>query len=76
MKLTSIKKNKKYIVKYIEDSNFKVNIIEFGIFPNQIVKFVYKAPFGGPIAILTGDLQGNVIAISRRESDLVIVEEI
>lgn len=76
MKLSAIEKNKKYKVKSIEDSKYKVNILEFGIFPNQIIEFAFKAPLGGPIAILTGECMGNVIAISRKEADLVIVEEI
>jgi len=74
--LADIKKDKTYKVVSIEDSKYKVQILEFGLFKDQIVKLVYKAPFSGPIAILTGDFSSHPIAITKKEAELIILEEI
>lgn len=76
MTLADIKKDKTYKVVSIEDSKYKVQILEFGIIKGKIIKLAYKAAFGGPIGILTGDFMGNVLAISKKEAKLVIIEEI
>ncbi len=76
MTLADIKKDKTYKVVSIEDSKYKVQILEFGIIPNQKIKLAYKGLFSDPIGILTGDFMGNVLAISKKEAKLVIIEEI
>lgn len=76
MTLADIKKDKTYKVVSIEDSKYKVQILEFGIIKGKLIKLAYKAAFGGPIGILTDDFTGNVLAFCKKTAKLIIIEEI
>ena len=57
----------------ISESSLKVKLIEMGLILGKQIEVLYRAPFGGPIAI---DVEGYVLSLRRDEALMIEVERI
>lgn len=71
--LSNIKNGEFVIVREISESSLKVKLIEMGLILGKQIEVLYRAPFGGPIAI---DVEGYVLSLRRDEALMVEVERI
>ncbi len=63
--------NKVVTVKKLSHNSVTSKLVDMGLFPGKTVEVVFKAPFGGPIAI---DLDGYTLSLRKDEASLVEVE--
>ena len=71
--LLNIKNGEFVIVREIGESSLKVKLIEMGLILGKQIEVLYRAPFGGPIAI---DVEGYVLSLRRDEAKMIVVERI
>lgn len=71
--LSNIKNGEFVIVREISESSLKVKLIEMGLILGKQIEVLYRAPFGGPIAI---DVEGYVLSLRRDEAQMIEVERI
>ncbi len=71
--LSHIKNGEFVIIREILESSLKVKLLEMGLTVEKQIEVLYRAPFGGPIAI---DVEGYVLSLRKDEAELVEVERI
>lgn len=71
--LSHIKNGEFVIVREILESSLKVKLMEMGLTLGKQVEVLYRAPFGGPIAI---DVEGYVLSLRKDEAQMVEVERV
>lgn len=69
--LSNIKNGEFVIVSNILESSLKVKLLEMGLVVGKKLEVLYRAPFGGPIAI---DLEGYVLSLRKDEAQMIEVE--
>lgn len=69
--LSHIDNGRSVVVREIRQSALKVKLMEMGLTSGKHVEVLYRAPFGGPIAI---DLEGYVLSLRKDEAEMVEVE--
>ncbi|MEQ8552634.1 MAG: FeoA family protein [Cyclobacteriaceae bacterium] len=69
--LDSLQLNKCVIVKSLSQNGITSKLVDMGLYPGKTVRVVFKAPFGGPIAV---DLDGYTLSLRMDEASLVEVE--
>lgn len=70
-KLSNIKNGEMAIIRKLKNSNFKVKMMEMGLVEGKILRVLFRAPFGGPIAI---DVDGYTLSLREDEADLIFVD--
>ncbi|MEO1052073.1 MAG: FeoA family protein [Bacteroidota bacterium] len=55
----------------VDDSPFRAKLADMGIGPDQLVKVLYKAPLGDPIAMEVGDY---VLSLRKKEAAKITVK--
>ncbi|MEJ6583149.1 MAG: FeoA family protein [Crocinitomicaceae bacterium] len=71
--LSHIKNGEFVTVREILESSLKVKLIEMGLTLGKRIQVLYRAPFGGPIAI---DVEGYVLSLRKDEAQMVEVESL
>lgn len=56
----------------IKDNALKPKLLEMGFYVGKLIRVVFKAPFGDPIAV---DLGSYVLSMRKDEAALVVIEE-
>ena len=69
--LSNIKNGEFVIVRNILETSLKVKLMEMGLVTGKKLEVLYRAPFGGPIAI---DLDGYVLSLRKDEASVIEVE--
>lgn len=69
--LSNIKNGECVIVREILESSLKVKLIEMGLIVGKQIEVLFRAPFGGPIAI---DVEGYVLSLRKDEAQMIKVE--
>lgn len=69
-KLSELKRGESAHVVGIDSSELKPKLMEMGLINGQLVKLLFKAPFGDPIAVEVG---GYVLSMRKDEAVLVEV---
>lgn len=69
--LSNIKNGEFVIVRNILETSLKVKLMEMGLVAGKKLEVLYRAPFGGPIAI---DLDGYVLSLRKDEASVIEVE--
>lgn len=69
--LSNIKNGEFAVVSNILESSLKVKLLEMGLVVGKKLEVLYRAPFGGPIAI---DLEGYVLSLRKDEAQMIEVE--
>lgn len=69
--LSNIKNGEFVIVRNILETSLKVKLMEMGLVAGKKLEVLYRAPFGGPIAI---DLDGYVLSLRKDEANVIEVE--
>ena len=59
-------------VKKVPSSELSVKLVEMGIMKGTVIKVLYRAPFGDPIAV---DVNGYVLALRKDEARMIEVEK-
>ncbi|WP_424962898.1 FeoA family protein [Ekhidna sp.] len=59
-------------IAHIEESDLKDRLYEMGVYPDQIIEIVRKAPFGDPLIVKVG---GQLIMLRQNEADLITIKE-
>jgi ferrous iron transport protein A len=70
-RLSDISNGQLVIVNAIEASDLRVKLMEMGLVSGKNLRVLYRAPFGGPIAV---DVEGYVLSLRTDEARLVGVE--
>ncbi|MEM0941112.1 MAG: FeoA family protein [Bacteroidota bacterium] len=71
MKLSSIHSKETYKITHIEKSELTHRLYDMGIFPNQILEVINRAPLGDPMVI---QIDGQLIMLRLSEADLITIE--
>lgn len=71
--LSSIPNGTEVVVQKILPSDISVKLLEMGIIEGKLLKVLYRAPFGDPMAV---DIGGYVLSLRTDEADLIEVEQI
>lgn len=69
--LDTLKLNESVRIKSLTENSLTSKLTEMGMYPGKQVQVVFKAPFGGPIAI---DVEGYTLSLRKDEASLVEVE--
>ena len=69
-KLSLVKIGEVVTIKSLVDSYLKPRMTELGLVSGKKLRVLFRAPFGGPIAI---DLGGYVLSLRLDEAKLIIV---
>ncbi len=72
MKLSTIQSNNSYTVANVIESELKHRLYEMGIFPNQELELVNRAPLGDPMVV---QVDGQLIMLRLSEAELIVMEE-
>lgn len=72
MNLTSIQSEAPHRIKTIEESDLTPRLYELGIYPNQVLKVIKKAPLGDPIVI---EVEDQLVMLRLSEAQLITIEE-
>lgn len=56
------------IVESLNESGLRTKLAEMGIFKGRVIKVLFKAPFGDPIAVEVG---GYVLSLRKDEARIV-----
>ncbi len=59
-------------VKRVIPCDISSKLVEMGLFENQVIEILYKAPFGDPIAFRVGDY---VLSMRKQEASYIEVEK-
>ena len=71
-KLSSSVSSTPKIIAHIEESDLKDRLYEMGVYPDQTIEVVRKAPFGDPLIVKVG---GQLIMLRQNEADLITIKE-
>lgn len=71
MLLSKVAENRKVKITELQDSPFKVKMMEMGLVEGQDVEIAFRAPFGDPIAV---SVSGNLISLRINEANKIEVE--
>lgn len=58
---------------YLEENQFKVKLIDMGLFPGKKVKMLMKAPLGDPVAV---DLEGYTLSLRLKEASSIFLKSV
>lgn len=72
MKLSAISSKRLHSITRIEESDLKYRLYEMGIYPNQELQVINKAPFGDPLVV---QVDGQLIMLRLDEAELITLEE-
>ncbi|MEZ4805032.1 MAG: FeoA domain-containing protein [Bacteroidia bacterium] len=70
MNATELKEGEFAIIKNVEVSDLQNKLIEMGCFEGNIIKRLYVAPLGDPIAF---DINGYILGLRKDEAKLIEV---
>lgn len=68
--LSNIKNGEIAIIRKLKNSSFKVKMMEMGLVEGKLLRVLFRAPFGGPIAI---DVDGYTLSLRKDEAELITV---
>ena len=71
-RLSSVQSNIQHTIDKIDESDVKDRLYEMGIYPDQTIQIVRKAPFGDPLIVKVG---GQEIMLRINEADLITIKE-
>lgn len=71
-KLTSQLADTSYIISQVEESDLKHRLYEMGIYPNQTIEVLRKAPFGDPMIV---QVDGHLVMLRLEEAELILIHE-
>lgn len=71
--LAEIKNNESVQVSGVLSSKIKVKLLEMGFVKGKILKVLYRAPLGDPIAV---DIEGYVLSLRKDEASSIHVDKI
>lgn len=71
-KLSSARPLSPHVIAQIEESDIKDRLYEMGIYPDQTIQVVRKAPFGDPLVVKVG---GQEIMLRTSEAELITIKE-
>ncbi|MEQ8581895.1 MAG: FeoA family protein [Marinoscillum sp.] len=69
--LDTLKTNQSVTIKALTQNGLTSKLMDMGMYPGKSVQIVFRAPFGGPIAV---DLDGYTLSLRIDEASLVEVE--
>ena len=72
MKLSSLRSNEPHTIADVEESELKHRLYEMGIYPNQELKLMNKAPLGDPLLV---QVDGQLIMLRLNEAELIVMKE-
>jgi len=72
LSLSQLKRGEKArIVSMDQDSSVCQKLMNFGVFPNKIIRFVKSAPMGDPLEF---EVEGRNFSVRKNEAAVIIVE--
>jgi Fe2+ transport system protein FeoA len=73
MNLSQLETGSSAMVKSIDSGVRQAKLAEMGLFSGKVVKVMFKAPLGDPIAV---SLDGYVLALRKDEASTILIETI
>ena len=71
-RLSSISLNQICMIESVDESDVKDRLYEMGIYPEQSIQVIRKAPFGDPLVVKIGNQE---IILRHNEAELIIIKE-
>ena len=71
-KLSSIRTELPHLIKEVEENELKNRLYDLGIYPNQTLQLVKRAPLGDPIVV---DVEGQLVMLRQSEAELITIQE-
>ena len=73
MHLNELKTGQEGKIEGLTDQDLALSLMEHGFMPNQKVKLLYAAPFGGPLAIQVNE---NVVSLRIEEATTITLKSL
>jgi len=70
--LSTFKSGERGVVNALASHGLTPKLVEMGVFTGKEVEVLFRAPFGGPIAI---DVEGYILSLREDEAGLVLVDQ-
>ena len=70
MNLAQLKIGQIAIVEALQDETLALALVEHGVQKGQVLKLMFKAPFGGPIAVAVND---NLLSLRKEEAESIAI---
>ncbi len=71
-KLSSIRSNSTHLIKKVEEHVLKNRLYDLGIYPNQTLQVLNRAPLGDPLMV---QVDGQLIMLRLSEAELITIQE-
>jgi len=71
-KLSALHSSIPHLIKQVEESELKLRLYDLGIYPNQTLQMVKKAPLGDPMVV---EVDGQLVMLRLSEADLITIQE-
>ena len=71
-KLSSLQSSLPQLITQVEEGDLKHRLYDLGVYPDQTIKMLKKAPFGDPLLV---DVEGQTVMLRLSEADLISVVE-
>lgn len=69
--LDTLKLNQSATIKVLTQNGVTPKLMDMGLYPGKAIQVVFRAPFGGPIAV---DMDGYTLSLRMDEASLIEVE--
>lgn len=70
--LSDAKNGDSVVIESVEDSSFKIKLVEMGLVEGKVLQVLFRAPLGDPIAI---DVDGYTLSLRKDEAKWITVYE-
>ena len=71
-KLSTLHTSIPHRIEKVDDSELKHRLYELGIFPNQTLQVVKRAPLGDPMMV---SVEGQLVMLRLSEANLITIQE-
>ncbi len=69
--LHTLQSNRKAIIAHVQHTEISPKLVEMGFIPGSEVSILFRAPFGGPLAI---DLGSSVVSLRIEEAQVIMID--
>lgn len=73
MDLSMLKPGQSGVVSTVGNCPGRAKMVEMGLFKGKLVKVIFRAPFGDPIAV---SIDGYVLALRKEEASAIALDNI
>ncbi len=72
IKLSALQSTAPHTIREVEESELKHRLYDLGIYPNQNLQMVKRAPLGDPVVV---EVEGQLVMLRLSEANLITIQE-